>query len=117
MTPQNSPQSSRGNNLAKPDYPTQQSIQQQAGGSTSDMESRLLALENMIRNQHHNGVEAPPIQLETDIRGLFEVVSAVPTAIPRTVYDQVKIYVNSTTYRLYWYDANAHVWHYVTATA
>lgn len=52
-----------------------------------------------------------------DIFGLFETVSTAPVGVPNTPYDQIKIYVNSTTYRLYWYDSTAGVWHYVTATA
>lgn len=52
-----------------------------------------------------------------DIFGKFEVVSAVPTGKPNDVSGQIKIYVNGVTYRLYWYDTTAGVWHYVTATA
>lgn len=118
MTPQNSfhvPKNT-GNNLVKPDYPTQQSIQQQAGDSQTNTESRLLALEAMIHNHHHNGSEASGIQLNTDVRGLLETVSAVPTGVPQNLFDQVKIYVNGTTYRLYVYDANAQTWHYASLT-
>lgn len=59
----------------------------------------------------------PQISLDTDIFGLFETVSAVPAGKPKGPYDQVKIYVNGATLRLYWYDGVADVWHYVTATA
>lgn len=34
------------------------------------------------------------INFNTDILGLFETVSTVPTGIPKNTYDQVKIYVN-----------------------
>ena len=57
------------------------------------------------------------VNLDTQLAGLFEVVSAAPTGIPKRAYDQIKIYTNSTTYRLYWYDWVNHAWHYVTATA
>ena len=49
--------------------------------------------------------------------GLFRVSDTAPTGKPTRFSDQVVIYTNSTTYRLYWYDTNAGVWHYVTATA
>lgn len=74
-------------------------------------------IDDLIRSHTHDGSGAARINLNTDILGLFETVSSVPSGTPRDVYDQVKIYVNSTTYRLYWYDATGHVWHYVTATA
>lgn len=57
------------------------------------------------------------INFNTDIEGLFETVSVAPTAVPKSPYDQIKIYVNGATLRFYWYDNTAHVWHYVTATA
>lgn len=52
-----------------------------------------------------------------DILGKFEVVSSAPSGKPNNVSEQIKIYVNGATYRLYWYDTTAGVWHYVTATA
>ena len=51
-----------------------------------------------------------------DIYGLFQTVSVAPTGIPHSIYDQIKIYVNSTTYRLYVYDFTNNVWHYATLT-
>lgn len=57
------------------------------------------------------------INFNTDLIGLFETVSVAPAGVPVSPYDQVKIYVNSTTYRLYWYDGVGKVWHYVSATA
>jgi len=49
--------------------------------------------------------------------GLFRVSSSAPTGKPTRFSEQVVIYTNATTYRLYWYDQNANVWHYVTASA
>lgn len=69
---------------------------------------RLDALEAKTAN--------PKLNLDTDIYGMFEVVSAVPTLTPKTAYDQIKIYTNATTYRLYWYDWVNHAWHYATGT-
>jgi hypothetical protein len=79
-------------------------------------ELRRLVYEKIATHQH-DGRQAQRIDLNTDITGLFEVVSVAPSAIPKDLYDQVKIYVNGATYRLYWYDFVGHVWHYVTATA
>lgn len=59
----------------------------------------------------------PSVNLDKDIRGLFEVVNVAPTGTPSTVYDQIKIYTNGATLRFYWYDYVGHLWHYVTATA
>lgn len=75
----------------------------------NELKRRLDTLEQRMNNE--------PTQIETDVFGMFEVVSAAPTGVPHTVYDQVKIYTNSTTYRLYWYDWVGRAWHYVTATA
>ena len=69
-------------------------------------------LQNRVRD-----IENKRLNLNTDIIGLFETVSVAPTKTPISPWGQVKIYVNGATYRLYWYDANANVWHYVTATA
>lgn len=74
-------------------------------------------LDRAIRTHVHDGSVAQRINLNTDILGLFETVSAAPSGTPRDLYDQVKIYVNGATYRLYWYDSVGHAWHYVTATA
>lgn len=74
-------------------------------------------MHDLIRRHEHNGLDSLLIGLDTDIDGIYETVSAAPTNVPRNTYDQIKIYVNSTTYRLYWYDGVGNVWHYVTATA
>ncbi len=52
-----------------------------------------------------------------DIFGLFNTSLTVPVGKPNSPQEQIIIYTNSTTYRLYWYDSVASVWHYVTATA
>lgn len=73
------------------------------------LEARIAALEAKEQGAFVN--------LDTNIYGLFEVVSAVPSGVPRTIYEQIKIYTSGTTYRLYWYDRKNNAWHYVTATA
>ncbi|MCK9371052.1 hypothetical protein M0R04_14165 [Candidatus Dojkabacteria bacterium] len=57
-----------------------------------------------------------PVFLDKSI-GVFETVTAAPTGTPTNMINQIKIYTNGSTYRLYWYDAKNNVWHYVTATA
>jgi len=52
-----------------------------------------------------------------NIFGTFKVLNYVPTGKPVKFSDQVIIYTKDTDYRLYWFDTNAGVWHYVTATA
>lgn len=69
-----------------------------------------------IKEHSHEGYTSKRILL-TDVFGLFETVSVVPTQVPQTIFDQVKVYVSGATLRLYWYDTTAGVWHYVTATA
>lgn len=49
--------------------------------------------------------------------GMFQTVSAAPTVAPANFQNQIQIYTNGTTYRLYWYDVTNNTWHYVTATA
>ena len=51
-----------------------------------------------------------PINLDTGVAGMFEVVSSVPTGVPRSLFEQIKIYTTATTYRLYWYDWVNHAW-------
>lgn len=52
-----------------------------------------------------------------NIWGFFPTVSIAPTNAPKRFQEQVVVYVNGATFRLYWYDASANIWHYVTATA
>lgn len=101
--------------------PTFDKAQIDAGVPQLTIQDQIAALsrkiDDAIRTHSHDGTGSVRINLSTDILGLFETVSVAPTGTPRDLYDQVKIYVNSTTYRLYWYDSSGHVWHYVTATA
>jgi hypothetical protein len=58
-----------------------------------------------------------PRVLAQNLQGMYQTVSVAPTGIPLTIQNQIQIYVNGATLRLYWYDISAGVWHYVTATA
>ena len=57
------------------------------------------------------------VVMANSIFGSFRVQSTVPAGKPRKFAEQVVIYTNGATYRLYWFDYKASVWHYVTATA
>jgi hypothetical protein len=83
---------------------------------TNDLQRRIETLETQMREHAHNGFLGGQIYFR-HLFGLFETVSVAPTTIPKTTYDQIKIYVNGATLRLYWYDSVANLWHYVTASA
>lgn len=94
--------------------------QSQAGPDIPATQVQLDALrfyvDQQIFSHYHNGSAAQRIQLDTDIGGLFEVVSSVPSGTPLSVYDQLKIYESAGTHRLYWYDQVTHAWRYATGT-
>jgi hypothetical protein len=85
--------------------------QSQAGSDQNSPQDQLDAL-----NQRIQSLEQKKINLNTDLFGLFEVVSAVPAGAPKIPYDQIKIYTNGSTYRLYWYDPVNNAWRYATGT-
>ena len=61
-------------------------------------------------------LSAITVQLNTQVQGLFECVSVVPTGKPSNVYDQVKIYASGGTKTLYLYDYINSAWRSVTLT-
>lgn len=74
--------------------------------------------QNRSAVHRHNGLDAPPIDL-MDLVGLIEVVSAAPTLVPKNFFDQVKIYSNGGTRRLYVYvtdSAGSGAWRYTALT-
>jgi len=81
------------------------------------LQDKIDQLEKKIDNKflfhNHGGNGDQRIQLG-DLQELIEVVSAVPTNIPRDFAEQFKIYRNSTTYRFYWHDGTG--WRYATGT-
>ena len=87
-----------------------QEIQQQI----NELKSKINDFQLMMNTHHHEGI-TQRVNI-FDIFGLFQTISFVPTVKPNNIFDQVKIYVNSTTYRLYIYDFVNNVWHYVTLT-
>jgi len=82
----------------------------------NELTFRIEKLERDMLEHNHTGHMTQRIDIE-DLFGKFEVVSVAPLGKPSTFSQQVKIYTNGATYRLYWYDTTAGVWHYVTATA
>lgn len=48
-----------------------------------------------------------------NILGFYEIVSAAPTAVPKNIYQQIKLYVNGATFRIYFYDYKAGAWRFV----
>jgi len=68
-----------------------------------------------IKDHNHDGVLTQQNEI-IDLVGMVEEVSAVPTAVPRSFYEQFKVYSNAGTYRFYWYDFTSAAWRYATGT-
>lgn len=83
---------------------------------TPDQLQRLETLERDFRDHDHDGLGTRRVNLR-DVFGKIEIVSVAPVGKPTNIGAQFKIYKNSTTLRLYWYDTTEGAWHYVTATA
>lgn len=64
----------------------------------------------MVDVHKHNGIDTPRLDPRSVI-GFFETVDAVPTLIPRSFLDQIKIYskIGEDTL-LYVYDTTNGVW-------
>jgi len=70
------------------------------------------------RRHAHNGSDSPRVDVQS-LNGFFEVVSAVPTHIPKGLWDSIKIYSNGGTRRLYIYvtdAAGSGAWRYTALT-
>jgi hypothetical protein len=75
-----------------------------------------IKIDTLIERHIHDGGGSTRINWNTDIIGLFETVSLVPTLVPTKPYDQIKFYSNGITYRMYIYDNTNKVWRYATLT-
>ena len=73
-------------------------------------------LENKIKKINSSVTPVSKV-LAQKIQGMYQTVSVAPTAVPLTMQNQIQIFVNGGTLRLYWYDVVGGAWHYVTATA
>ena len=81
-----------------------------------DLQQQINELRELLARHTHIGDAGGQLYVKS-LFGFFETVSTAPSGVPKTTYDQIKIYVNGATYRLYWYDSVGNAWHYVTATA
>lgn len=69
-------------------------------------------------NHRHNGSASPRIDVG-DLAGFIEVVSAVPTGVPKLFWESVKIYSSGGTRRLYVYvidSTGSGAWRYTALT-
>jgi hypothetical protein len=57
----------------------------------------------------HNGLDNPRIE-PTNISGFIETVSSIPTKVPSSFLDQMKIYVSGGDILLYVYDFTNATW-------
>lgn len=84
------------------------------------MEERLKQLEaDVARLKEERTVSNFSNDLYVSIKNLqdfIEVVSAVPVQSPKNFFDQIKLYANAGTYRLYVYNYKNNVWNYVIMT-
>jgi hypothetical protein len=76
----------------------------------------------MTEKELENKIDFPDTNLEQQIRarnvfGMFQTVSTAPTLAPKNFQNQIQIYVNGATLRLYCYDTVGNLWHYITFTA
>ena len=79
-----------------------------------ELERRIGELEqDKTVSKYDNPFDYVDIQ---NITGFIQVVSAVPSGSPKYFYDQIKIYINGGTYRLYVYDNVNNSWRYATLT-
>lgn len=84
--------------------------------TTLQIQSDLQDVKTALQSHSHDGVTGTQVLFQ-NLVGLIETVTTTPTNVPKTIYDQVKIYKNSTTYRLYWYDNVNNAWRYAEQPA
>lgn len=68
-----------------------------------------------IKQHRHDGTNSAKLQF-WDLLGFIETVTTAPTHMPVDIFDQIKLYQNATTYRLYIYDTLNNAWRYVALT-
>ena len=84
------------------DHPQSQSISPFVNGNLPVQTAQDGSIQQQIQQLMNRRVN-----LNTDIVGLFETVSATPTLIPTSPYEQIKIYLNGGTAKIYWHDGTA----------
>lgn len=79
-----------------------------------ELERRIASLEeDKTVSKYDNPFDFIDIQ---NITGFVQVVSTTPAGFPKNMFDQVKIYINGGTLRLYVYDYANNAWRYTTLT-
>lgn len=79
-----------------------------------EIERRLAALEeDKTVSKYDNNFDYVDIQ---NITGFVQVVAVVPAGFPKSFFDQMKIYINGGTLRLYVFDYANNTWRYATLT-
>jgi len=57
-----------------------------------------------------------PSKNAREVIGMFQTSSSIPSGKPFNWFNQIVIYSNGSTYRLYWYDTTNNVWRYASGT-
>lgn len=86
------------------------SVYQQGRGSVPDERSL-----NDVRKHTHDGANSQNINIKNLI-GFIPTVAAVPLWIPKAFSEQLAVYKNGVTIRLYIYDTANNVWRYTALT-
>lgn len=63
-----------------------------------------------------NSVNEVPLNRLQNVWGMFTVTNTVPISEPTNFQNQVKIYINGATHRLYVYETTTNTWIYATLT-
>lgn len=73
--------------------------------------------QSQIANEEHehDGINSKKIHFN-NLLGFIQTVSTIPTNAPKSINDQIMLYCNGTTYRLYVYDVKNTAWRYVALT-
>jgi len=72
-------------------------------------EQKLEDLRQEFLNHDHDGLITPQVDI-LNLFGKFEVVNSIPTGKPYTIEGQIKLFVNGSQFRLYWYDTVGDSW-------
>lgn len=102
--------------LSKPEQPNFEHPQKQSNQPDYDqvytsVPDQTQLIQQVQDIQHKvDALIAQRVNLNTDIIGMFETLTAAPTGIPFNVFQQVKLATISGTTYLYLYDTAGHTW-------
>lgn len=97
-----------------PQSQSQQPAYDQIAGVAPDLQTlmnNLQALANRVQ-----AMENKRINFNTDLIGLFETLTAAPTGIPTSPFEQIKLANISGTFYIYAYNTNSKTWKRVAIT-